>query len=135
MFSDCVVSVFAYKCSRCGYIWIPRDADLFDYGGSSFEHADSNVIHKNRPKRCARCKSRIWDQLPKRKRAHVSNISKARAILRYGEHEAAYDLVPNDKDKERLLVDSFIRACKSDVTMLKEFHNRVVAKSAAGGMK
>lgn len=136
MFSDCIVNVFAYKCSRCGYIWIPRDADLFDYGGSTFEHADSFIIHKTRPKCCARCKLKVWDQLPKRERAHISNISKARVLLfRYGKFEAAYALVSNEKDEDRLDVDFMVRACKGDVSKLKEFHNKLVAKSEAGCTK
>ena len=136
MISDCVVNVFAYKCSRCGYIWIPRDTDLFEYGGSSFEHADSYTIHKIRPKCCARCKSKVWDQSPKRKRAHLSNISKARVLLfRYRELERAYDLVPSDKDKDRLDFELFRRAIKGDGTKVKEFHNKLAAKSEAGGVK
>lgn len=36
------VKVDAYKCDRCGHVWLPRDPD-------------------KRPISCAKCKSAYWD--------------------------------------------------------------------------
>jgi DNA-directed RNA polymerase subunit RPC12/RpoP len=38
------VKVDAYKCERCGHVWIPRDREK-----------------RKRPIACAKCKSAYWD--------------------------------------------------------------------------
>jgi len=46
------VEVSAYKCSRCGHIWMPRDISWREEGV--------------KPAVCPKCKSPYWDR-PKKK--------------------------------------------------------------------
>lgn len=47
--SEIILKKVAYRCERCGYVWIPRKQEL--------------------PKVCPRCKSPYWDR-PRRLRVH-----------------------------------------------------------------
>src|SRR5829696_3778216 len=47
-----LVAVWAYRCERCGYIWLPKDYDV----------SDSSTQNREPPKSCARCKSKYWRQ-------------------------------------------------------------------------
>lgn len=52
--------VWAYHCIRCKYVWFPRYAE--------FQHVTNEAIMFNLepPKSCARCKSKYWNQIPRR---------------------------------------------------------------------
>jgi Zn-finger nucleic acid-binding protein len=49
-----IIDVKAFRCSRCGHVWLPRDY--------------SNKIHNEEkiwlPVACAKCKSAYWDRDP-----------------------------------------------------------------------
>ncbi len=47
-----LVAVWAYRCNRCGYIWLPKDYDA----------SHSNTLARDPPKVCARCKSKYWNR-------------------------------------------------------------------------
>ena len=67
-----LVEVYAYHCYRCNYTWLPRDFD-FDWHPSlkkdvKRDHWGEDLLDREAPKSCARCKSRYWrTQIPNRK--------------------------------------------------------------------
>jgi hypothetical protein len=78
-----LVSVYAYHCERCNYVWLPRDFDFNNFYLDNNDNADINrgrdLFSRKPPKSCARCKSRSWrDIIPKRKvkKNHVFSKSK-----------------------------------------------------------
>jgi hypothetical protein len=54
---------FSYHCNRCDYQWFPKDFDII---GESRKMID--IFNIQAPKACARCKSKQWTKLRKRKR-------------------------------------------------------------------
>lgn len=52
--------VWAYHCSRCNYVWLPKDFD-FDYS-----EPEKGIFLQTPPKSCARCKSKYWRRLHSR---------------------------------------------------------------------
>jgi hypothetical protein len=77
--------VYAYHCSRCNYVWLPKDYD--------FIIDDSEALfRRDPPKACARCKSKQWMSLRSRKTKHegeyalsVSSVARLRALHRQGQ--------------------------------------------------
>ena len=50
-----LIAVWAYFCHRCGYIWLPKDFDIYD----------DDTLDRRPPKSCARCKSKYYDMIPR----------------------------------------------------------------------
>lgn len=71
-----LMTVLAYHCIRCNYLWFPRD----------YDPAYDDIERMEPPKACARCKSKYWNQIPCRKIEHsveqVGSIARKRAVLR-----------------------------------------------------
>jgi hypothetical protein len=72
-----IVMAEMYHCKRCNHLWLPR---YFDASFSQTEYVTRQLEHKEPPKACARCKSRLWNLPPKNKTKHTSEY-KDRNIL------------------------------------------------------
>jgi hypothetical protein len=51
--------MWAYRCMRCNYVWFPRDFDPMSMDGNE-------LVQREPPKSCARCKSKQWNDLHRR---------------------------------------------------------------------
>jgi hypothetical protein len=68
-----IVVTLVYHCKRCNYLWLPKDFDAFsDEIGLVDEYLKKMVP----PKACARCKSKYWNQSPRRNTSHAKEDSK-----------------------------------------------------------
>ena len=68
-----IVVTLVYHCKRCNYLWLPKDFDaFFDEIGLADEYLKKMVP----PKACARCKSKYWNQSPRRNTSHTKEDSK-----------------------------------------------------------
>lgn len=54
-----MVKVDAYKCERCGHVWLPRDLPI-NWDGNL------NTLDKAPPRVCPSCKSAYWNTPRKR---------------------------------------------------------------------
>jgi hypothetical protein len=62
-----IVAAWCYHCKRCNYIWFPKDYTGYDTFGDRGEIIDNGILDRDPPKSCARCKSKYWNQYPRRK--------------------------------------------------------------------
>ena len=62
-----IVAAWCYHCKRCNYIWFPKDYGGYDTFGERGEIIDNGILDCDPPKSCARCKSKYWNQYPRRK--------------------------------------------------------------------
>jgi hypothetical protein len=71
-----LVNVYAYHCNRCNYTWLPKDFDMlslagvmYNKSGKSDGFSGHDLLYRELPKSCARCKSKSWNVLyPRRKK-------------------------------------------------------------------
>jgi hypothetical protein len=91
-----LVAVWAYRCFRCGYIWLPRDYDV----------SHSNTLAREPPKACARCKSKYWNRF---RRDFEDNrlLSKTRDSAK--SREFRRNQSPEEREKFDKIVKSAIR--------------------------
>jgi hypothetical protein len=80
-----LVEIHAYHCSRCNYVWLPRDFDFnFNLRNNKTDgYWGHDLFFREPPKSCARCKSRSWrDIIPQRrlKKNHIFNDIGAEAL-------------------------------------------------------
>ena len=68
-----LTQTWAYHCLRCNYLWFPKDFDAFTYNTA---FGGRNIFFRKSPKSCARCKSKYWKSLPKRKTKHTPDPKK-----------------------------------------------------------
>jgi hypothetical protein len=73
-----LTQVWAYHCQRCNYVWLPRDFDLAWYGEPK-AHPEAtkrgqDLLFREPPKVCARCKSRYWNRFPQRNTFHSNGV-------------------------------------------------------------
>src|SRR5215475_9569414 len=64
-----LVNVYAYHCFRCNYTWLPKDFDFnWRCGNNKWDDWGQDLLYRQPPKSCARCKSRSWNNsIPRRK--------------------------------------------------------------------
>jgi hypothetical protein len=60
-----LIKVWAYCCQRCNYVWPPRDFDFDMRLRKGQNNLGEDLMYKDPPKSCARCKSRSWNTLRK----------------------------------------------------------------------
>jgi hypothetical protein len=60
-----LVAIYAYHCYRCNYTWLPRDFDFQWYIGKGEDAKEfgEDLLDREAPKSCARCKSKSWKLL------------------------------------------------------------------------
>src|SRR5947208_8338209 len=103
---DSVITVRAYHCNRCGYIWPPKDFD---------DIWAKEALYQNKHKSCARCNSNVWDHSKRRKVVSIN----------------ALKLFPNDESRMKYLAGRLFLKCKGDVTKLKEFEAKCLSRSGS----
>jgi hypothetical protein len=77
-----ISKTWAYHCTRCNYVWLPKDFDLVN---------DDDLLNREPPKACARCKSKQWKDLRRRNLGNkgtwnqsISSIARLKALKRTG---------------------------------------------------
>ena len=63
-----LIEVYAYHCYKCNYTWLPRDFDFLWSIGKKCGHPEQenfgeDLLHREPPKSCARCKSKYWKEM------------------------------------------------------------------------
>lgn len=64
-----LTKVWVYHCGRCNYVWLPKDFDII--GNRKLFNPEQkrfgeDLIFREPPKACARCKSRYWNRFYRR---------------------------------------------------------------------
>ena len=81
-----MVLAYAYHCKRCNYLWLPKNAEL------GRDHYLERALSW-RPKSCARCKSKQWNQ--ERRRDRISPPIKlamwVKEVFDIGRKEGIFD--------------------------------------------
>lgn len=67
-----LVETYAYHCYRCNYTWLPKDFDRLVFVGTRYGKQQKSwgedLLYREPPKSCARCKSKSWKEIiPRRK--------------------------------------------------------------------
>ena len=77
-----LVETYAYHCNKCNYVWLPRDFDrLFYTQNTQLKDWGEDLLYRDAPKSCARCKSRQGkDIIPQRKLKSNSPALKIKPI-------------------------------------------------------
>lgn len=90
--------VYAYHCTRCNYLWFPKD---YDYDRTYQEE----IFEREPPKACARCKSKQWMSPRRRKTKHegewqlsTSSIARRNALKRSGAWQEQQDQIQDQED-------------------------------------
>ena len=82
-----LVAIWAYYCQRCNYVWLPKDFDV------DFSKYGKDLLDRQPPKCCARCKSRSWEHLPIGANRDYSqnSLARTRALERVEKQSPDYD--------------------------------------------
>jgi hypothetical protein len=73
-----LVAIWAYYCKRCNYVWLPKDFDV-SMGQNGVAKGGKDLLDRQPPKCCARCKSRSWQEWPVYGNYDTRGKSQARA--------------------------------------------------------
>jgi hypothetical protein len=93
-----IVMAEMYHCKRCNHLWLPKD---FDASFNQTEYVARYLEHRQPPKACARCKSKLWNSPPKRKTKHTADDAK---------HRDMFQNIIGNNDKMKLFGHDMITA-------------------------
>lgn len=68
-----LVQTYAYYCERCHYTWLPRSDSLFLVSENKHleqKYNGQDLLRREPPKSCARCKSKQW-RLPRQRQRRL----------------------------------------------------------------
>lgn len=108
-----LIEVLAYHCYRCWYTWLPKDVEIYNR---------DTLANRKPPKCCARCKSKLWREIPSRStrvEPMCASIARIRMFLRKNRPDYALNLLLQSRPdvtkrilkklKEELKPEDYIR--------------------------